>query len=70
MTGVKEDLVWLSVKSSRISAIESARRLGVGLDYSYSLLWTGKLAGRKVGRQWRVPADAVEADDLKQDRSE
>jgi hypothetical protein len=33
-----------------ISAVESARRLGVGLDYLYSLLWTGKLPGRKVGK--------------------
>jgi excisionase family DNA binding protein len=44
-----------------LSAIEAARRLGVGLDYLYSLLWTGKLAGRKVGRKWRIPAIAVEA---------
>ena len=42
-----------------ISAIEAARRLGVGLDYLYSLLWTGKLQGHKVGNQWRIPADAV-----------
>jgi excisionase family DNA binding protein len=44
-----------------LSAVESARRLGVGLDYLYSLLWTRKLEGRKVGRTWRIPADAVEA---------
>ena len=44
-----------------LSAIEAARKLGVGLDYLYSLLWTGKLQGRKVGKQWRVPAEAVEA---------
>ena len=43
-----------------LSAIEAARRLGVGLDYLYSLLWTGKLEGRKVGKQWRIPARAVE----------
>ena len=24
------------------------------LDYLYSLLWTGKLAGRKVNGKWRV----------------
>jgi len=46
---------------SEISAIEAARKLGVGLDYLYSLLWTGKLQGRKVGRQWRIPIEAVEA---------
>ncbi|MGA8500001.1 MAG: helix-turn-helix domain-containing protein [Candidatus Sulfotelmatobacter sp.] len=46
---------------SEISAIEAARRLGVGLDYLYSLLWTGKLQGRKAGKQWRIPTEAVEA---------
>ena len=48
-------------EKQEISAVEAARRLGVGLDYLYSLLWTRKLEGRKVGRQWRVAADAVEA---------
>ncbi|PYX53695.1 MAG: hypothetical protein DMG76_24555 [Acidobacteria bacterium] len=37
------------------------RRLGIGLDYLYSLLWTGKLQGRKVGKRWRVPSEAVES---------
>jgi excisionase family DNA binding protein len=44
-----------------LSAIEAARRLGVGLDYLYSLLWTGKLQGRKVGKRWHIPSEAVEA---------
>jgi len=48
-------------KLSEVSAIEAARTLGVGLDYLYSLLWTGKLSGRKVGKRWRIPADAVKA---------
>lgn len=48
-------------KDLEVSAIEAARRLGVGLDYLYSLLWTGKLQGRKVGKQWRIPAEAIEA---------
>jgi excisionase family DNA binding protein len=51
----------MTTKTQEISAIEAARKLGVGLDYLYSLLWTGKLQGRKVGKQWRIPADAVEA---------
>jgi excisionase family DNA binding protein len=46
---------------TEVSAIEAARRLGVGLDYLYSLLWTRKLEGRKVGRQWRVPESAIQA---------
>ena len=44
-----------------LSAIEAARKLGVGLDYLYSLLWTGKLEGLKVGKRWRIPSGAVEA---------
>jgi excisionase family DNA binding protein len=48
-------------EANEISAVEAARRLGVGLDYLYSLLWTRKLEGRKAGNQWRIPASAVEA---------
>ena len=48
-------------KDKELSAVEAARRLGVGLDYLYSLLWTGKLQGRKVGKRWRVPSEAVES---------
>jgi excisionase family DNA binding protein len=43
-----------------ISAIEAARRLGIGLDYTYALLWTGKLLGRKIGSRWCIPVEAVE----------
>jgi len=44
-----------------ISAIDAARRLGVGLGFLYSLVWTGKLQARKINRQWRVSVDSVEA---------
>lgn len=37
-----------------ITAVEAARRLNVGLDYLYSLLWTGKLRGNKVNHRWAV----------------
>jgi len=47
-------------QEKELSAIQAARRLNVGLDYLYGLLWTGKLQGRKVGKQWRIPATAVE----------
>jgi excisionase family DNA binding protein len=50
-----------SAEKQEVSAIEAARKLGVGLDYLYSLLWTGKLAGRKVDRRWRIPNEAVES---------
>jgi excisionase family DNA binding protein len=42
------------------SAVEAARRLNVGLDYLYSLLWTGKLAGRKVNQRWRVLEESIQ----------
>jgi len=45
--------------NSELTAVEAARRLGVGLDYLYGLLWTRKLAGRKEGRSWRIPESAV-----------
>jgi len=48
-------------KDQEITPIEAARKLGVGLDYLYSLLWTGKLAGRKTGNRWRVSLASVEA---------
>ena len=48
-------------KQTELTAVEAARKLGVGLDYLYSLLWTGKLPGRKVGKRWLIPAEAVEA---------
>jgi excisionase family DNA binding protein len=48
-------------KNQEYTAIEAARLLGVGLDYLYGLLWTGKLEGQKVGRKWSIPATAVDA---------
>jgi len=48
-------------QAREMTAIEAARRLGVGLDYLYSLLWTGKLEARKLNKRWRVSTDAVEA---------
>ena len=48
-------------KDTEITPIEAARRLGMGLNYIYNLLWTGKLAGRKVDDQWVVSLAGVEA---------
>ena len=50
----------MSDKRPEISAIEAARRLGVGLDYLYGLIWTRKLVGRKVQNRWRVSLISVE----------
>ena len=44
-----------------LSAVETARQLDVGIQYLYGLLRTGRLKGEKVGKCWRIPAEAVEA---------
>jgi excisionase family DNA binding protein len=46
--------------ATELTPREAARGLGVSLYFVYQLLWTGKLPGRKVGKQWRIPATAVE----------
>ena len=48
-------------KELEVSPRFTARKLGVSLYYVYQLLWTGKLRGRKVGKRWRIAAEAVEA---------
>jgi hypothetical protein len=45
--------------TEEISAAEAARRLRVEMAYLYSLLWTGKLAARKVNGRWLVSVEAV-----------
>ncbi len=39
----------------------AAQRMGCTLKYIYDLLYSGGLRGRKVGRRWRISAEAVEA---------
>lgn len=43
-----------------LQAAEAARKLRIGVDRLYALLWSGKLPGRKVDGQWRIPEAAVE----------
>lgn len=43
-----------------ISVTEAAKRLSIGLNHLYALLWSGKLDGRKVGGRWEVSLQAVE----------
>ncbi len=43
-----------------VSAVETARRLSTDLDYTYKLLRTERLEGRKVNGEWRVPVAAIE----------
>lgn len=48
------------MKTNEVSAAEAARRLRIALDYTYRLLWSGKLAGRKIGKTWRIPVQAID----------
>jgi excisionase family DNA binding protein len=40
---------------------EAAKSLGVSIKFVYDLVWAGKLEAEKVGKTWRISADAVEA---------
>jgi excisionase family DNA binding protein len=51
----------MKTKQTELTAIEAARKLGVGLDYLYGLVWTGKVLGRKEGKRWRISHASVEA---------
>jgi excisionase family DNA binding protein len=57
ITTIKENFM----AEQEISVAEAAHRLGVAISYLYSLVWAGKLPARKVNRQWRVSAEAVES---------
>ena len=42
-----------------ISAAELSKKAGVGLDYIYRLLWSGKLPAVRVDGRWQInEADA------------
>lgn len=47
--------------SQTLSVREAATQLGCTLKYIYDLLYSGRLAGEKVGRQWRISAQALRA---------
>jgi excisionase family DNA binding protein len=44
-----------------LSVREAAKQLGCTLKYIYDLLYSGRIAGEKVGRQWRISAEALRA---------
>lgn len=44
-----------------LSVIETTRRLGVGIDATYKLIYAGKLPAHKTDGRWRISASAVEA---------
>lgn len=43
-------------KTTQLTPRQAAKRLGVGLDYIYSLIWAGKLKARKRDGRWVIPA--------------
>jgi excisionase family DNA binding protein len=44
-----------------IGIAEAARKLNVTLKYVYDLVYSGKLPAEKAGRNWRIPASAIDA---------
>jgi len=48
-------------KETGLSPREAALRLGIGLDFVYRELWSGKLPARKQDGRWFIPSTAVEA---------
>jgi excisionase family DNA binding protein len=42
-----------------LSVRQAANQLGCTLKYIYDLLYSGRLGGEKVGRKWRIPAEAL-----------
>ena len=47
-------------KDHYLSPNAAARKLGIGVDYLYKLLWAGKLQGQKINERWHVPLVAIE----------
>lgn len=47
-------------KETGLSPREAALRLGIGLDFVYRELWSGKLPGRKEEGRWVIPATTIE----------
>lgn len=44
-----------------LDAQETAEELRLGINTTYSLLASGAIPGVKVGRQWRVSREALDA---------
>lgn len=44
-----------------LTAIEASRILAVDLNYLYMQLRLGRIVGRKIGSEWRIPESAVQA---------
>lgn len=42
-----------------VTPAEAAQTLRIGRNFLYDLLHSGKLKGRKRGKQWRIPEHAI-----------
>jgi len=51
----------LRANSQTCSVPETARALGFTTKYIYDLLYSSRIAARKVAGRWRIPKDEVEA---------
>lgn len=50
----------MTSKIREVSAIVAARELGIDPGYLYLQLRAGRIAGRKEGRRWLIPKEAIE----------
>ena len=38
---------------------ETARKLGISINRTYHLVWTGKLPAQQIAGQWRISPEAI-----------
>jgi excisionase family DNA binding protein len=48
------------MKERNLSPAETARKLGISLEYAYRQIWAGRLPAYKREGKWYVPASEVE----------
>jgi excisionase family DNA binding protein len=53
------EAIMVSKKTNQLTVRQVARRLNVQMTYVYTLLWSGKLAGKKIGSRWYTPESVV-----------
>jgi hypothetical protein len=39
--------------------VETARRLGISINRTYHLVWSGKLPAQQIAGQWRISPEAI-----------
>lgn len=47
-------------KQHDLTPKKAAQKLGIRLDYLYSLIWARKIPARRVEGRWYIPAQSVE----------